>query len=90
LTTTNEVFKINIVQKIKREEQTVQKNLFNALLAEKGYNKKSLSKLTNIPYETLRGKVNGRTNFTTSEVVVIAKCLGIYEDPQRIKDIFLS
>lgn len=50
---------------------------FNAELARKGWSLFKLSAETGIPYNTLRSKVKGMTNFSIQEAHAIKRALGV-------------
>lgn len=52
-------------------------NKLKGLMAEKGFTIRSLSKNTGIPVSTLSNKLNGLTEFKTSEILKISYILGI-------------
>ena len=52
-------------------------NKLKGLMAEKGFTIRSLSKNTGIPVSTLSNKLNGLTEFKTSEILKISYTLGI-------------
>ncbi len=52
------------------------KNL-NAELARMGWTRKDLSKATNIRYQTLNEKMNGKSDFTLKEAFEIKKAMNI-------------
>lgn len=53
------------------------------LMVEKGYSMRELSCQTGIPLSTLSNKLNGITEFKTSEILAISKILNI-KDIQNI------
>lgn len=60
------------------------------LMTEKRLTVKMLADECEIPYGTLRNKLDGSTKFYVDEVVSMSKVLGIYDDPDKVKEIFLS
>ena len=62
------------------------KNL-NAELARMGWTRKDLSKATNIRYQTLNEKMNGKSDFTLKEAFEIKKAMNI---DMSLDQIFLT
>ncbi|WP_055078787.1 helix-turn-helix domain-containing protein [Lagierella massiliensis] len=54
------------------------------IMAEKGYSVRKLSDETGIPLSTLSNKINGITEFKTSDILIISKVLEIL----NIQEIF--
>lgn len=55
-------------------------------IVEEGYTIRSLSEKSGIPISTLSNKINGLTEFKTSEIITISKILGIND----IKEYFFN
>lgn len=62
------------------------KNL-NAELARMGWTRKDLSNATNIRYQTLNEKMNGKTAFTLKEAIEVKKAMKI---DMPLEQIFLA
>lgn len=60
------------------------------LMTEKKVTAKELAEVCGIPYGTLRNKLDGASKFYADEVVSVSKALDIYDDPGKVKEIFLS
>lgn len=54
-----------------------------------GHTQRSLAKALNMSENTMNSKVNGKSDFTASEIIEVCRELNIKEDQMKI-DIFLS
>lgn len=79
---------IKIVRNIEQEKGAMNLVVENAklkgVMAEKGYSVRKLSDETGIPVSTLSNKINGITEFKTSDILMISKVLNIL----NIQEIF--
>lgn len=79
---------IKIVRNIEQEKGAMNLVVENAklkgVMAEKGYSVRKLSNETGIPVSTLSNKINGITEFKTSDILMISKVLNIL----NIQEIF--
>lgn len=79
---------IKIVRNIEQEKGAINLVVENAklkgIMAEKGYSVRKLSDETGIPLSTLSNKINGITEFKTSDILIISKVLEIL----NIQEIF--
>ncbi|WP_187364071.1 helix-turn-helix domain-containing protein [Lagierella massiliensis] len=80
---------IKLVRNIEQEKGAINLVVENAklkgIMAEKGYSVRKLSDETGIPLSTLSNKINGITEFKTSDILIISKVLEIL----NIQEIFL-
>lgn len=56
---------------------TLSYNKLRGKIVEKGYTMRSLSEKTGIPISTLSNKMNGVSEFKTTEIIKISEILGI-------------
>lgn len=79
---------IKVVRNIEQEKGAINLVVENAklkgVMAEKGYSVRKLSDETGIPVSTLSNKINGITEFKTSDILMISKVLNIL----NIQEIF--
>lgn len=79
---------IKLVRNIEQEKEAINLVVENAklkgIMAEKGYSVRKLSDETGIPLSTLSNKINGITEFKTSDILIISKVLEIL----NIQEIF--
>lgn len=79
---------IKLVRNIEQREGAMNLVVENAklkgIMAEKGYSVRKLSDETGIPLSTLSNKINGITEFKTSDILMISKVLNIL----NIQEIF--
>lgn len=79
---------IKVVRNIEQEKEAINLIVENAklkgVMAEKGYSVRKLSDETGIPISTLSNKINGITEFKTSDILMISKVLNIL----NIQEIF--
>ena len=79
---------IKTVRTIEQEKGAMNLVVENAklkgVMAEKGYSVRKLSDETGIPVSTLSNKINGITEFKTSDILMISKVLNIL----NIQEIF--
>ncbi|MDU5526965.1 MAG: helix-turn-helix transcriptional regulator [Finegoldia magna] len=79
---------IKTVRNIEQEKGAMNLVVENAklkgVMAEKGYSVRKLSDETGIPVSTLSNKINGITEFKTSDILMISKVLNIL----NIQEIF--
>lgn len=79
---------IKLVRYIEQEKGAIYLVVENAklkgVMAEKGYSVRKLSDETGIPLSTLSNKINGITEFKTSDILMISKVLNIL----NIQEIF--
>lgn len=79
---------IKVVRNIEQEKGAINLVVENAklkgVMAEKGYSVRKLSDETGIPISTLSNKINGITEFKTSDILMISKVLNIL----NIQEIF--
>lgn len=66
------------------------KNLLKAKMVEKGKTQAILAKELGMSVNALCRKLNGRNEFTLSEVINVSKVLGINTDCTAVHNIFLS
>lgn len=66
----------------------VNTNLLKGAIASAGYTQRSLAPLVNMSENSLNAKVNGRKDFTLSEVFALCQTLAI-TDPEKKVNIFL-
>lgn len=79
---------IKLVRNIEQKKEAINLVVENAklkgIMAEKGYSVRKLSDETGIPLSTLSNKINGITEFKTSDILMISKVLNIL----NIQEIF--
>ena len=74
----------NIGQEKGAMNLVVENAKLKGVMAEKGYSVRKLSDETGIPVSTLSNKINGITEFKTSDILMISKVLNIL----NIQEIF--